>query len=148
MTTRELDEKRVKDLCYRCNSKWSSGHKCTENNLFIIEDNNEEEEEETPEEHQEEHPNEEECELTVASLLTMAGTNTPQTLKIEGSIKNQKVMVLIDSGSTYNFINKKLVEQLNCFPYPIKNFPVMIANVGSVSCGGTCHNIKLSMGEY
>ena len=93
MTARELDDKRVRGLCYMCNSKWSLGNKCAEKKLFIIEDNNEEE-----------------AELTMASMLTMAGANTPQTLKIEGSIKNQKVMVLINSGSTHNFIHKKLAK--------------------------------------
>jgi len=57
-------------------------------------------------------------------------------------------MVLIDSGSTHNFINKKMAKELNCFPYPKKNFQVMIANGGSISYGGKCYNIKLSMGEY
>jgi hypothetical protein len=30
-----------------------------------------------------------------------------QTLNIEGCIKNEKVTILIDSGSTHNFINYK-----------------------------------------
>ena len=78
MTARELDDKRVRGLCYRCNNKWSPGHKCAEKKLFIIEDNNEEEDEEIlEEEHQEELPKEEEAELTMASMLTMAGENTP-----------------------------------------------------------------------
>lgn len=50
MTARELDDKRVRGLCYRCNSKWSPGHKCAEKKLFIIEYNNEEEDEEILEE--------------------------------------------------------------------------------------------------
>ena len=78
MTAQELDDKRVKGLCYRCNSKWSPGHKCAEKKLFIIEDNNEEDDEEIlEEEHQEELPNEEEAKLTVASMLTMVGENIP-----------------------------------------------------------------------
>ena len=48
ITTREMDEKRAKGSCFRCNSKWSQGHKCAEKRLFIIEDNNEGDEEETP----------------------------------------------------------------------------------------------------
>jgi len=55
---------------------------------------------------------------------------------------------LVDSGSTHNFINKKVAEQLNYFPYPVKNFQVMIANGGSISCGGKCHNVKINMGDY
>jgi len=74
MIARELYEKRVRGLFYKCNNKWSLGHKCAEKKLFIIEDNNEEEDEEIlEEEHQEEISNEEEEELIVASMLIMVG---------------------------------------------------------------------------
>ena len=46
------------------------------------------------------------------------GISTPQTLKIKGYIKKKKVIVLIDCGSTHNFINCKLSKVLNCFIYP------------------------------
>ena len=39
------------------------------------------------------------------SCNALAGITTPQTLKIEGHIKKKKVIVLIDSGSTHNFIH-------------------------------------------
>ena len=42
---------------------------------------------------------------------------TPQTLKIEGYIKKKKVIVLIDFGSTHNYIHCKLAKVLNCFVY-------------------------------
>jgi hypothetical protein len=32
--------------------------------------------------------------------------------------------------------------------YPLTNFQVLIANERSIDCGGKCHNIKFSMGEY
>jgi hypothetical protein len=70
----------------------------------------------------------------------------PQTLKIARYIKKKKVIVLVDSGSTHKFIDKILVESLNCFLYPVKNFQVLVANGGSIDCVGKCHNIKLSMG--
>jgi len=81
-------------------------------------------------------------------LHALARIVAPQTLKLEGYIKKQRVIVLIDSGSTQNFIDRRVVERLNCSPYPIKNFFVMIANGGSFNCGGICHNIKLTMGDY
>jgi hypothetical protein len=59
------------------------------------------------------------------------GINTPQTLKIQGYIKNKKVIVLIDSGSTHNFINYKLEKDLNCFIFPTPEFQVMIADGGT-----------------
>ena len=43
--------------------------------------------------------------------------NTPRYLKIEGYIKNKKVTLLIDFGSTHNFIHYKVAKDLNCFGY-------------------------------
>ena len=65
-----------------------------------------------------------------------------------GFLKKQKVTILIDSGSTHNFINKKLATCLNCFIYPAPEFQVLIADGGTVSCSGKFHIIKLSMGDY
>ena len=64
----------------------------------------------------------------------MDGISTPQTLKIEGYIKNKKVTVLIDSGSTHNFIHCKLSKVLNFFVYPTPKFQVMIADGGTINC--------------
>jgi hypothetical protein len=74
--------------------------------------------------------------------------STPQTLKIEGYIKKKKVIVLIDSGSTHDFIHYKLAKVLNCFVYLVPEFQVMIADGGTNSCSGKCSKINLTMGEY
>ena len=42
------------------------------------------------------------------SCYALAGITTPQTIKIEEQIKKKKVIVLIDSGRTHNFINCKV----------------------------------------
>ena len=73
---------------------------------------------------------------------------TPQILKIEGNIKKKKVIVLIDLGSTHNFIHCKIAKEFNCLLYPAPECQVMVANGGTINCSGKCHNIKLSMGEY
>ena len=56
--------------------------------------------------------------------------------------------MLIDSGSTHNFIHYKVAKELNCFLYPAPKCQVMVANGGTINCSGKCHNIKLNMGEY
>jgi hypothetical protein len=78
----------------------------------------------------------------------LVGINAPQTLNIEGYIKNKKVIVLIDSGSTHNFIHYKLAKSLNCFIYLAPEFQVMIANGGTINCLGKFHKIYITMGEY
>jgi hypothetical protein len=67
------------------------------------------------------------------SYNALAGINTPQTLEIKGYIKNKKVIVLIDYGSTHNFIHYKLAKALNCFIYPVSEFQVMIENGGIIN---------------
>jgi len=147
ISTKELDEIRARGLCFRCDDKWTKDHKCREKKLFILEDSYEDDEEDEPEEEPPTEKEEEE-DTTTISLHALAGIAAPQTLKIVGYIKKQKVVILVDSGSTHNFINKKVAEQLNCFPYPVKNFQVMISNGGSINCGGKCHNIKVNIGDY
>ena len=77
----------------------------------------------------------------------MVGITTPKTLNIEGYIKKKKVIMLIYSGSTHNFIHCKVAKELNCFLYPAIECQVMVANGVTINCSGKCHNIKLTMGE-
>lgn len=44
--------------------------------------------------------------------------------------------MLIDSGNMDNLIDKILVEYLNCFIYPMKNYEILITNKGSIHCVG------------
>ena len=56
--------------------------------------------------------------------------------------------MLIDSGSTHNFIHHRLVDEIHCFVCPISNFQILIANGGTMKCGGCCENVKLQVGDY
>jgi hypothetical protein len=88
-------------------------------------------------------------ELTLTIFCNaLAGISTPQTLKIEGYIKKKKVIVLIDSSSTHNFIHYKLAKALNFFVYQMPELQVMIADGGTMNCSGKCNKINLTMGEY
>jgi hypothetical protein len=84
------------------------GIKCSENKLFYI--GCEEEEDQELEPSQDIYI---EDTTPTISCHALAGINTPQTLKIQGYIKKKKVTMLIDSGSTHNFINYKLEKDLN-----------------------------------
>ena len=108
LTPQQLEERKAKGLCFNCDNKYSKGHKCGEKNVFYIDCEEEEEQEQEPS--QDEYVEEisyEEMTPTI-SCHGLPGINTPQTLKIEEYIKKKKVIVLIDSGSTHNFIHYKL----------------------------------------
>eukprot|EP00253_Pinus_taeda_P028176 PITA_28176 len=151
LTPQQLEEKRTKGICYSYDKKYTKGHKCVKKKLFYIdcEEEEEKEQERSKEEDilQEQSLDKEEMNPTI-SCNESAGITTPQTFKIEGQIKKKKVIVLIDLGSTHNFIHCKIAKELNCFLYPTLECQVMVANGGTINCSRKCHNIKLSMGEY
>jgi hypothetical protein len=82
----------------------------------------------------------------VISLNALTGFSTPQTLKLIGYIKHRKVIILVDSGSTHNFIHCHISKETNCYICPVNNFQIMIANGGSMKCGGHCENVCLQIG--
>ena len=133
LTPQQLEERKSKGLCFNYDSKYSKGHKCGEKKLFYIDCEEEEEQEEEPSQ-------DENIEAISSEELTpryramhWLELALPQTLKIEGYIKKKKVIVLIDSGSTHNFIHYKVAKDLNCFVYPAPEFQVMIADGGAIN---------------
>jgi hypothetical protein len=131
LTPQQLEERKEKGLCFNCDIKYSKGHKCSEKKLYYI-DCEEEEEQEPSQDENVDMISYEELTPTI-SCNSLARISTPQTLKIEGYVKNKKVIVLIDSGSTHNFIHYKLAKSLNCFVYLAPNFQVMIADGGTIN---------------
>ncbi|KAJ9542789.1 hypothetical protein OSB04_029295 [Centaurea solstitialis] len=45
-------------------------------------------------------------------LNSVVGLSNPKTMKLEGVVDNQRVVVLIDSGATHNFISKDVASKL------------------------------------
>jgi hypothetical protein len=137
LTPQQLEERKEKGLCFNCDGKYSKGHKCGEKKLFYIYCEEEEEQEDEQEPSQDENVESISSEeLTPMILCNALARIITQTLKIEGYIKKKKVIVLIDSGSTHNFIPYKLAKDLNFFVYPTPEFQVMIADGGTINCLG------------
>jgi hypothetical protein len=58
------------------------------------------------------------------------------------------VVVFIDSGNTHNFIHHRLVDEIHYFVVLVSNFQILIANGGTMKCGGHCENVKLKIDDY
>eukprot|EP00253_Pinus_taeda_P028424 PITA_28424 len=149
----EMAERRKKGLCYYYDEKYSPGHKCKEPKLFQIDATDYISTEEDPplEEHEpleEDNQQDNVSDEPVIQLHALVGISSPQTLKIRGFIKHFPVVVLIDSGSTHNFIHQKVTERVHCFVQVVSNFQVQIVDGGTMKCEGRCENVKLQMGDY
>jgi hypothetical protein len=155
LTRDEMVERQLKRLCYNCDDKYFLGHKCKEQKLFmsISEDISEEDVEtplvsESPEITDITPPSDPlEVELII-SLNALTGSPAPQTLKLIGYIKHRKVVILVDSGSINNFIHCRIAQETHCYIHAINNFQIMIANGGSMKCGGHCENVCLQIDDY
>jgi hypothetical protein len=134
-------EHQLKVFCYNCDEKYFLGHKCKEQKLFMVisEDVLEEdvivplvEEPSLPDATQKPHDPPEVDPLI--SLHSLIGFLAPQTLKLIGYIKHRKVIILVDSGSTHNFIHRCIAQETNCYIRVVNNFQIMTANGGSMKC--------------
>ncbi|KAA0043267.1 Transposon Ty3-I Gag-Pol polyprotein [Cucumis melo var. makuwa] len=105
-------------LCFRCNEKYSHGHRCKikekrELVLFILNEEESVEEGEISKVKEEERVELKQLDITKeAEVEYRAITNlTKGTTKMKGYVKSKEVIVLIDSGATHNFIHQALVDE-------------------------------------
>lgn len=102
LTPKDFDEKRAMGLCFGCDEKYFWGHVCTKKQLYMIE--LEDEEDEFVEAQQEMLPDDtpEEFHILVHAL---SGIQSYKTMRVKGFIKKTVVNILVDSGSTHNFLD-------------------------------------------
>jgi hypothetical protein len=155
LTRAQMVECHLKGLCYNFDEKCFLGHKCKEQNIFMaISEDVLKEDVETPLVSELPEPtditppsNPPEVE-PVISLNVPSGFCSPQTLKLIGYIKHMKVNILVYSGITHNFIHRRIAQETNFYIHVVNNFQIMIANGGSMKCGGRCENVCLQIGDY
>ena len=75
-------------------------------------------------EHEEEDA-EEELQPTKVTVHALVGYSNPQTMKVGGLLKQQPITVLIDTGSTNNFLSSKVAVHMtlpieNCSRFDVK----------------------------
>jgi hypothetical protein len=142
ISSAQMEEKRKKGFCYSCDAKWSRGHVCEgDPKLFLIEEVETEELEEIDKATLQEVTKEE----PVISLNAITGTPTPKTMRVVGTMKGQQVIVLVDSGSTHNFLDEKLATLLGVKPEGQGAIKVKVANGRKVHSPGKSSDLVLKM---
>jgi len=75
------------------------------------------------------------------SLAAITRKVEPRILKFKGSIKSKNITILIDFGSTHNFMDINLAKQLNIFVYLVRDLMVTIIDGQQVKGLGWCHKV-------
>uniref|UniRef100_A0ACD5TFA2 Uncharacterized protein n=1 Tax=Avena sativa TaxID=4498 RepID=A0ACD5TFA2_AVESA len=127
---------RARGLCFICGERWGRDHRCgptvqlhvVEELLAMIQDN-------------EEVPNtsakaetDTGSELMHLSQAAAEGGVAATTMRLQGLMQNQQVMMLVDSGSSHTFISAELVDKLQCSSRHIAPLRVKVANGGLMHC--------------
>ncbi|KAI0511412.1 hypothetical protein KFK09_012046 [Dendrobium nobile] len=102
----ELQYKRAKGLCFRCDEKFAPDHRCKNRTLqvcFICDKEKIDEVEVEGEVVEEEEP----LYLEVAEVLLnfVVGFISNHTMKMRGQIGGEAMAILVDSGDTHNVIS-------------------------------------------
>jgi hypothetical protein len=141
----QMQERRALGLCYNCDEKYVTGHRCaTGRYLLLILD---------PDEQIENHEPQTEPDYTITAEETyfqlshqaLTGQLSPKTLKFQGHLHGLPVMVLIDTGSTHNILQPRIANHLHIPSQPIPNFSVMVGNGSHLQCSGFCVNVPIDL---
>ncbi len=79
------------------------------------------------------------------SLNAITGTPSPKTTRIVRFIKTNRVIILIDSGSTHNFVDTKLAATLGINPMGQDGIMVKIANGQEIASPARSREVEVHM---
>jgi hypothetical protein len=141
----QVEERKRKGLCFSCDVKWFCGHVCEAPKLFMIEPLEEECVDEATLVMDEQNYEVLEGEEPEISLNAITGTPSPKTMWLIRFLKHHKMIVLINSGSTHNFVDSKLIAQSGIIPNNQDSVKVRVANCEVVLSLSRCDDIGLKM---
>lgn len=116
LSPEEIASRRERGLCFTCEEKYHRGHKCASRVfLLLVEGDDPPDDQINPIDPQTDPPDPDPAHYTYnsfdpvptqISLNSLAGHVAPETLRLVGTISDHRVIILIDGGSTHNFIQE------------------------------------------
>ncbi|XP_052203138.1 uncharacterized protein LOC127808607 [Diospyros lotus] len=148
----EMQKRHEQGLCFNCNEKFTPGHKCKVAQSFLIEVKEPPEEEE----YEESDPHVpfdipaansgvEAEDLPKVSLHALAGSAGPQTMQVTAMLKGKVASLLINNGSTHNFISTKVAHKLQIPTTIIEPFEVRVASGERLAGTQQCKAVSLKI---
>ncbi|XP_026419514.1 uncharacterized protein LOC113315452 [Papaver somniferum] len=156
LTIEEQRERQAKGLCYNCDEQYKRGHVYVQPRLLVLEvdPSTVDEKEDKPNEEvaEEEFKTTESFQDPVQpaiSLHSLMGSSFPKTMRLDGYTKSQPLRILIDSGSTHNFL---LPRWANHCGYPVssadKALQVTVGNGTQLPTKGYCPKVQLTLQNH
>ena len=136
-------------LCWWCPEKYTPEHVCNKKFYALI---GAEDEDDVPEPFQDVEIDEEGEHMAISgdvSCIHAIGPKLrPRSLRLQGQIQGSRVSVLIDGGSTHNFIKPTIAEKLSLPVHAITPFRVFVGNGASLRCKFACLKTPISLHDH
>ncbi|KAA8542937.1 hypothetical protein F0562_024089 [Nyssa sinensis] len=147
----EILRRRAQGLCFHYNERFIAGHRCQRPQLLLLEGPPDASniicEEFTEqllqkEDHGELPEHETEPEITLHALI---GWTVPKTMQMMAKLGSHEVIVLVDSGSTHNFVSERIARLLRMPVVPTEPFTIRVANGENMKCQGRFEGVRVDL---
>ncbi|KAM0862055.1 hypothetical protein ACQ4PT_045496 [Festuca glaucescens] len=153
LTPAEQVERRRLGLCFNCDEPYAPGHSCPR--LFYLETVDEDELDTTPAAPgplpppapAEPAPETAPAAAFVVSLHALAGIRTERTMLLPVMIHGERLVALLDTGSTHNFLPADTMRRLGLQPTGGDTLWVTVANGDRLRCHGLAEHVPLTIGD-
>ncbi|KAF2283258.1 hypothetical protein GH714_043610 [Hevea brasiliensis] len=135
LTWNEMQKRQAQGLCFNCDEKFTTGHCCKGPQLLILDGEAEDAGIDEQDDSKVFQPK--------ISLHALLGWTTQKTMRVWAKIDNHDVVILIDSGSTHNFINDRMANVLHLPATLIKPFDVKVADGKPLTFRGKFDNVNI-----
>ena len=146
LTPEEIASCRERGLCFNCDEKCHRGHRYASwVFLLIAEDEDPTISHIGPNDSIPDPPDGPDSCPAQISLNSLAGHLASKTLRLVGTITGYSVILLVDSGSTHNFIQQQLVTQLGLPCWKTTPLRVMVGNGQQLECNCFCEAVTIDI---
>lgn len=148
----ELQRKRDLNLCFNCDEKYQKGHRYSISPQLLLLVTDEDPVEVPPPPDIESPPLEsnfttptEELSFLAISSQALTGSSHPTDLHFTGHIKGLSAQILLNGGSTDNFIYPRVAKALKLTVESSPEFSVVVGNGNWLPCLGVIRNLSITI---
>ncbi|XP_027364265.1 uncharacterized protein LOC113871373 [Abrus precatorius] len=141
LTHEEMLAHREKGLYYYCDEKFHPSHKCKARFFLLVAEVPEDDTATPSESLGDRDPDplildtmHNELSSAQISFNALSGLPAPEALRLLGLISKKQVTILVDGGSTHNFIQARVAKFLNLPMQPTPTLKVMVGNGSVIEC--------------
>jgi hypothetical protein len=141
----EQQERRRQGLCFNCDEPYVRGHVCQRLFYLEVDDFLDEAAGEGVVDPLEEPaaPDITGANALVVSLHALAGIRTDKTMPLPVTINGERLLALMDTGSTHNFLNSDMMSRLGLAMAGGEHLRVTVSNDDRLPCAGITRDVPV-----